>query len=221
MSDTQDLPDPDDAGFDAALVRAAMALAAEAGWQAVSPLAAARAAGLAPEKVRARVCGRAGILLRLGRMADQAALSGAPAEGTVRDRLFELLMRRLDVFQAHRAGVLALLRALPSEPGTALLLACATERSMGWMLDAAGVSPHGLRGMLRVKGLTGVWLWTIRAWERDESADMAATMAALDQALARVEGWARYLSPGARRGTGGSEAAAEADEAPVPESPPA
>ena len=79
-------------------------------------------------------------------------------------------MRRIDAHQAHRPGVLALLRALPAEPPIALMLALATRRSMRWMLQAAGVLPtSGVRGELRVKGLVAVWLWTIRAWRSDES----------------------------------------------------
>ena len=73
-------------------------------------------------------------------------------------------MRRIDALQVHRAGVLALLRALPADPPTALLLALATRRSMRWMLEAAGIPTRGIHGELRVKGLVAVWLWTIRAW---------------------------------------------------------
>ena len=189
----------DDTAFDQTLITAALALAAEAGWGAVSPLAAARRADLAPDRARVRFPGRAAILRRLGQWADSAALAGATDDGTTRDRLFDLLMRRIDLFQSHRAGVLALLRALPADPATALCLACATECSMAWMLQAAGVSAHGLRGMLRAKGLTGVWLWTFRVWARDDSEDLSATMAALDQALARVEPFARYLASPATR----------------------
>lgn len=188
----------DDAAFDRALIAAALALAADKGWRQVSVAAAAQAAGLDPARARERFAGRGAILLRLGRIADQAALAAAPAEGSVKDRLFDLLMRRIDVLQAHRAGVLALMRAVPAEPPTALLLTCATRRSMRWMLEAAGVSAHGVRGELRVKGLVLVWLWAVRAWQNDESADLSGTMAALDAALARAEQAAGML--GWRRG---------------------
>jgi len=200
----------DDAEFDRRMIAAALELAAEGGWGAVSPLAAARRAGLPVDRVRARFPRRGSILLALGRMADTAALTGAMEEGPVRDRLFDVLMRRIDALQAHRAGVLAVLKSLPADPGTALLLACATERSMGWMLEAAGVSATGLRGLLKVKGLTGVWLWTIRAWERDDSEDLSATMAALDTALGRAESFAQYLN-GAPRPAGATAAGEVAD----------
>lgn len=127
-------------------------------------------------------------------MADAAALDEAAEEGTARDRLFAMLMRRLDAFQANREGVLALLEDLPFRPRTALLLAALTEASMSWILGAAGVGTSGLAGKLRVKGLTAVWVWTLRAWQRDQTADLAPTMAVLDAALGRAERAAGWLA---------------------------
>jgi ubiquinone biosynthesis protein COQ9 len=188
----------DDTEFDTALVAAFFRLAAERGWSRTSVAAAARAAELPLDQARTRFPGRAAVLIRFGRMADQAALHNAPSDGAIRDKLFDLLMRRFDVLQAHRPGVLSLLHALPAEPPTALLLACATRRSMRWMLEAAGCTAQGLRGELRVRGLVAVWLWTLRAWERDETSDLSTTMAALDAALRRAEQVAGWLS-GTRR----------------------
>ena len=48
-------------------------------------------------------------------------------------------------------------------------------------------------GELKLRGLVAVWLWTLRAWERDDSTDLSPTMAALDQALSRAEQAARWL----------------------------
>ena len=183
-----------DDDFDSALISAALVLAADKGWRAVSVAAAVRAADLPLSRAQARFPSRHHVLLALGRMADQAVLAELPAEGSVRDRLFDLLMRRIDALQKHRAGVLAVLRALPADPCTAIMLTCATRRSMRWMLDAAGVPTGGLLGELRVRGLIGVWLWTIRAWERDDSQDLSATMAALDTALGRAERAASWLA---------------------------
>lgn len=183
----------DDAEFDRALIATAFALAAEKGWRRVRIAAAARRADLPLDRARLRFPGRGSLLMRLGRMADQRALEGAVAEGSPRDRLFDMMMRRIDVLQAHRAGVLALLCALPAEPPTALLLAVATRRSMGWMLEAAGIPTTGALGRLRVQGLMAVWLWTLRAWRTDESEDLAHTMAALDAALSRAQQAAEWF----------------------------
>jgi ubiquinone biosynthesis protein COQ9 len=184
MSDTE---------FDTALVTAAFRLAGEEGWGNVNVAKAARAAGLSMADARRRFPSRAAILLRFGRLADQAALVDAPGEGPVRDRLFDLLMRRFDVLQTNRTGVRALLRSLPTDPPTALLLACATRRSMRWMLQGAGVIATGTRGAIQVRGLSLVWLWAVRAWERDDSEDLSGTMAAVDTSLQRAERLASWL----------------------------
>ncbi len=187
--------------FDSALVGSAFALAAELGWRNVSVAEAARRANLPLEQARTRFPVKGAILARFGVLADQAALKSSLAEGSVRERLFDLLMSRFDVLQQHRAGVLALLDALPLDPGAAVLLAGATGRSMGWMLEAAGCPASGLTGLLRVDGLTAVWLWTVRAWRQDESLDLSTTMAALDRALDRAEQLAGWL--GGRAAAGG------------------
>ena len=184
MSDTE---------FDTALVTAAFRLAGEQGWSGLNVAKAARAAGLPLAEARARFASRGAILLRFGRLADQAALLDAPDDGPVRDRLFDLLMRRFDVLQTHRAGVKALLRSLPSDPATALMLASATQHSMRWMLQGAGITATGPRGAVQERGLLAIWLWAVRAWERDESDDLSGTMAAVDSALQRADRIASWL----------------------------
>jgi ubiquinone biosynthesis protein COQ9 len=187
----------DDTDFDTALITAAFALAAQDGWRAVSVAAAARQAELPLELARARFPTRDTILMRFGRQADQFALTGAVADGSPRERLFDVVMRRFDALQMHRAGIQAVLRELPAHPALALGLGLATQASMAWMLEAAGIPAAGLRGMLRSQGLTAIWLYTLRAWDRDASADLSGTMAALDRALTRAEQLGDMLEGGA------------------------
>lgn len=182
-----------DEEFDQALISAAFTLAASSGWQSVSPAAAAREAGLKLEQARSRFPNTQAILLRFGQLADTHALSDALDSGPVRERLFDVVMRRFDALQQHRAGVLALLDSLPLDPGTALVLAGATGNSMGWMLEAAGVPVVGWRGALAAQGMVAVWLYTLRAWRTDPSPDLSGTMAALDRALTRAERVAGWL----------------------------
>jgi len=201
MSET----DPD---IDAKLITAALQSAAAIGWHRVSIAAAAAEAGIPLSVARARFPSKRDILMRFGTLADQQALADVPTESGVRDALFDMLMRRFDAFQAHREGIQAALRALPFDPLLALSLACATKRSMRWMLEAAGVSCAGPVGELRIKGLVAVWLWALRAWDRDVSEDLSGTMAALDTALQRAEQFARMA------GGPDSQPAEEATDAP-------
>ena len=189
---------------DAALIAAAFRLAAERGWASVTVAAAALEAGLSLGEARSRFSGKRALLRRFGTLMDEQALAAATEDGPVRDRLFDLLMGRFDAMKPHREGVRALMRYLPCDPAATLDLACATRQGMRWMLNAAGQPTHGLRGLLRVQGLVAVWLWAFRAFERDDSGDLSATMAALDAALGRAHEAATWLS-GAR--------AAKADDA--------
>lgn len=182
-----------DADFDAAVVSAVFTEAGLRGWHRASLVEAVRAAGLDLARTRQRFPSKLSVLLRFGSIADQAALSGASTEGPVKDRLFDILMRRFDVLQAHRAGVVAVLDAAKFDPMLALFLARLSARSMGWLLEGAGLSASGLRGRLRVKGLLAVWLYATRAWTLDDSADLSATMTAADKALDRAGEFARHL----------------------------
>ncbi|MBB5372070.1 TetR family transcriptional regulator [Acidocella aromatica] len=187
--------DFDTALADATLVTAAFALGAEKGWRHVSPAAAARYAGLDLAKVRAAYPCTGAILKKFGEMADTAALNNALTEGSVRDRLFDILLRRFDFLQMYRPGVVALLRALPFCPPLAFVMAELNIASMGWLLEGAGVDATGLRGALAKRGLLAVWAYGVRAWADDESEDLTATMAAVDKALARAESIVNRFSP--------------------------
>jgi hypothetical protein len=175
-----------DEDFDTALVKVAFALGADKGWRNVSAAAAARDAGLDLARARVRFPGHAAILKRFGTLADAYALTGALTEGPVKDRLFDILLRRFDFLQAHRAGVVSLLRSLPLDPPLAVWLGIEDLRSMGWILEAAGVSAAGFGGEIRKRGLAAVWAWGVRAWLSDDSEDLSATMAAVDVALERA-----------------------------------
>ncbi|GBQ32502.1 TetR family transcriptional regulator [Gluconacetobacter sacchari] len=183
--------------FDDALLRAAMERAALYGWARLSVVDAARDAGMPLEEARRRFPAKTAILLKLGRLADESALVDDGSTGTVREQLFDALMRRFDVLQQYREGVRAVMRALPFDPALALFLAATTAQSMRWMAGAAGLDTSGPLGALRLQGLIGVWTYTMRAWERDDTEDMSRTMAALDQALDRA---GRLGSLLARRG---------------------
>lgn len=188
---------------EAALVTACFAQIGASGWARLNIPAAARDAGLGLDVARRVLPDRCALLLRFGALADAHALRDAPEDGPTRDRLFDLVMRRIDFLQMHRHGVVALLRALPFDPPSALLLAGASLRSMGWLLAGAGITAAGgpIGGGLQAAGLLAVWGWTVRAWGRDTTDDLAATMAALDRALDRAEHAAGWLDRRARVGS--------------------
>jgi AcrR family transcriptional regulator len=189
MSDTID-------ETDSRLLAAFWQVIAAHGWPGVTLRRLAAAAHLPRAEISARCPGGPRDLLDLhGRLMDQAVTAGTvPGQGgTPRDRIFDVLMRRIDAMQPHRAGLVRLLEELRTEPGLALCLLASLPRSMARLLDAAEIESSGLFGALRVQGVTAVWLATVRAWVEDDSVDLGPTMAALDRALDRAEQVARSL----------------------------
>jgi hypothetical protein len=106
-----------------------------------------------------------------------------------RDRVFDLLMRRFDALTPYRPAIEALGRELPRDPLAALAAGAALLRSMRWMLEAAGIPTDGLGGAVAVKLTAAAYMATLRTWLRDESPDLAPTMAALDRRLRGIERW--------------------------------
>ena len=199
---------------DRTLIAAVFAQAALRGWPDVSIADAARDAGVPLREARARMPGRGAMLMRFGLMADQMALANVSMTEPPRERLFDIVMARFDALQQHRAGMLSLLSALRRDPGTSLLLYGATLQSMKWLLDGAGIPANGLVGSLRIHGLTALWLYALRAWESDESADLSATMAAVDRGLDRAI-QAENMLPGHRVGQTGAPLSPAEDAAGV------
>jgi AcrR family transcriptional regulator len=208
--------------FDREVTAALMRVAARVGWSGTTLPAIAAEAGTTLAALRTRFADRAAILDRFSVVVDATVLAGtlAPSEAdTAKDRLFDVLMRRFDALAPHRAGVLACGQGIRRDP---VALACrfpAALASMRWMLEAAGIPATGPVGMLRAKGLLAVWVSVFRAWERDETPDLAPTMAALDTALTRAASLAEALEPllaGRRRAEAPEAAAARGEAGPPP-----
>ncbi len=177
------------------LVAALWQVTAEQGWNGLTLARVAASAGVPLAELRWRCPSRLHLLRLHGQAMDAAVLADAEAQqhGSPRDRVFDTLMRRIDAMQPHRAGLLRLFQDVQRDPLLALLLLAELPGSMAWMLEAAGIPSAGLLGLLRVKGTTAVWLATVRAWAKDETQDLAPTMAALDRALDQAEKLARSL----------------------------
>ena len=163
----------------------ALGLVAERGWSGTSLVEMAAAAGVPLDTFHRHYPSKAAILRALSHRVDTAMLAGIePAAGEgARDRLFDAIMRRFDALNPHKAAVRAIARDIGRDP---LALACRTGplcRVLSLTLEAADLDAGGLRGLARIEGLSWIYLSTLRTWLRDESEDMAKTMAALDRRL--------------------------------------
>lgn len=184
------------------IIDAALARIATEGWRGLSLAAIAAEAELPILRVYRTFGSKLAILCGLFRRIDEAVLAELPtaeADERPRDRLFDLLMRRFDALQPHKSALDMLRRELPRDPVTALCAGASMLRSMRWMLEAADIATGGCRGAVAVRLTGAAYLSAMRVWQRDDSPDLARTMAALDARLRRIERWlvpARRARPG-------------------------
>lgn len=187
------------------IIAAALALAAERGWRAVSLADIADRADVALPDLVDQFDSKHAILDAYTRRVDRAMLDGGSEAGeTIRDRLFDVVMRRFEAMAPDRVAVAAILRDSGDDPWALLCGGRRFFKSMALTLETAGLSSTGLTGLARVQGLTVVYLYALRTFLDDDSADLSSTMAALDKALRRAEGFADLLW---RRRTGERPAA--------------
>jgi len=180
----------------ARIVDAALELAAERGWRQIGLADIAAAAGMSLAELYRVHRSKGAVLDAFRRSVDErvlAGIDGGDETESPRDRLFDVLMRRFDVLKPHRAAIAALMRDGSRDPLAVVGTLCSLSRSMSWMLEAAGISTAGPLGRLRAQGLAAIWLGTLPTWVRDDSEDLARTMAALDRNLKRAESLVKIL----------------------------
>lgn len=178
------------------VVRAALDLATEKDWAEITLADIAVHADVSLAELHALFEDKSDILSAFGRMIDAQILENArfDEEETCRDRLFDLLMERFELLNEYRAGVVSILKSFRFDPKQAVISLPHLAKSMTWMMEAAQMETYGMRGALRVLGLSGVYLRVLYVWQDDDSPDLGKTMAALDKALGTAEQAANTFS---------------------------
>lgn len=172
------------------VVDGALEMAALRDWQDMTLADIAMASGVELGQMSEIFECREDILEAYAKRIDRDVLAQFPngVEGAdEKERLFDALMERFERLNQDRDAVLSILKTYASDPKQVLSGFPALGRSMTWTLEACGVETSGYKGLIRVAGLMGVFMWGLRVWRQDESPDLAKTMAALDKALGRVE----------------------------------
>ena len=170
------------------IIAALMALLAERRIEEISFGDIAGRAGLSLAECRAEFGSLLAVLTAEVKEIDRQVLVGGDPEVAgepPRERLFDVLMRRLEALAPHKAAIRSLMRSARRNPGLALALNRMAVRSQQWMLAAADMDAAGPRGMLRAQGLALLYASVLRTWVDDEDPGQARTMAALDRELAR------------------------------------
>ena len=182
------------------IIAALLALLEDNTWVSIGLADVAAQAGVSLTELRGEFPSMLAILAAHMKATDRAVLAedfSDMKDEPVRERLFDVLMRRLEMLAPHREAVRSLLRSARRNPPLALALNGLAVRSQQWMLTAAGISASGPRGMIRAQATAVIFASVLRTWIDDEDPGQARTMAALDRALgrgARIAGLIEDLS---------------------------
>ena len=184
---------PPDASDREKIIAAFMTILAEKRFEEIGLAEIAEAAGVSLAAFRGEFASPLAILAAHIKDTDRAVLAADfsdMAEEPPRERLFDVLMRRLEILAPHREAVRSLLRSASRNPPLAMAFNGLAVRSQQWMLTAAGVGASGPRGMVRAQGLALLFGSVLRTWIGDDDPGLARTMAALDRALSRGQRFA-------------------------------
>lgn len=177
-------------------IDALMALLAEQSFEQIGLAEVAGSAGIKLSQLRAEFGSTLAILGAHIKDIDRAVLSGGDAdmEGeSPREKLFDVLMRRLEVLAPYKDAVRSLMRSARRNPGLALALNAMAARSQRWMLEAAGIGASGPRGALRAQGAALMFARVLGVWFDDDEPGLDRTMAALGRGLASAERWDGFV----------------------------
>jgi AcrR family transcriptional regulator len=179
------------------LVRLAFELLAERGWERFSFAELARRAGTSLAEVYEEFPDRAALLRVLGRRldAEMLALDLADLEGmSPRERVFELIMRRLDAMAPYKDGLRTLARKAGRDPSLLAAALCNLDRLSRRLLDAAATEDGPAMTKVARRVTEAVYLRTFSVWLDDDTPDMARTLAELDRRLQQAETAGRWFA---------------------------
>lgn len=177
-------------------IDALMALLAEHRFEEIGLAEVAGRAGLKLSELRGEFGSTLAIVAAHIKDIDRAVLAGDSAdmaEEPARERLFDVLMRRLEALAPYKEAVHSLMRSARRNPGLALALNAMAVRSQQWMLEAAGIGAHGPRGALRAQGAALMFARVLGVWFDDDEPGLDGTMAALGRGLASAERWDGFV----------------------------
>ncbi|HLA19867.1 MAG TPA: TetR/AcrR family transcriptional regulator [Pseudolabrys sp.] len=177
-------------------VDALLALLTEHSFEEIGLAEVAGRAGIRLSQLRAEFGSTLAILAGHIKDIDRAVLAGGDAdmaEEPARERLFDVLMRRLEALAPYKEAVRSIMRSARRNPGLCFALNAMAVRSQRWMLEAAGIGASGPRGALRAQGAALMFARVLTVWVDDDEPGLDRTMAALDRGLASAARWAGFL----------------------------
>ncbi len=173
-----------------AAVEALMRLAAEQPWNDIEIGDIAREAGLTLAELRELYPSKGAVLGGLTRIIDRKVLAednADLADEPTRERLFDVLMRRLDAMTPYKPALRRISYARRGDPLTMLALNGVMLNSHRYMLAAAGIDTEGPLGRVKLQGVVIAFARVTETWLEDDDPALARTMARLDREIRNGE----------------------------------
>jgi AcrR family transcriptional regulator len=183
--------DPKPADLRGKIVDALMELASEHRFEDISIRDICKTAGVSLADFRDAFPSKGAILAGFSRRIDHVVLaqdSEELADESPRERLFDVLMRRLEAMAPYREGLREASAWLRRNPSSAFAINQVVTNSMRFMLEAAGIEVDGgAAGAIKLQGLAFAWARIVGVWLQDDDPSLSKTMAELDRELTRGE----------------------------------
>ena len=171
-------------------VEALMRLASDRPWSDIEIADVAREAGLGLSEMRDLFPSKGAMLEGFTRMIDKIVIDGTSEDlvgEPARERIFDVIMRRLDAMAPYRAALRRIAWAMRGDVTSLGALNRMALNSARYMLAAAGVPTEGPLGFVKLQGFVLAQANVMQTWFEDDDPTLAKTMAKLDRELGRGE----------------------------------
>ena len=184
------------------LIDTTLSLAGELGWPSVTLQLVGKTANVPLSEVSAIFSSKWDILEAFRERTDLLLTAGKSANlsgQSAKDRLFDILMARIEIIEPWKAGIGSIARHAVAQPITGIRLFTSLNKSMECMIEHVNAKIQGPGKLIQSRGLTLIYLLVLRRWIGDHSSDLGPTMAELnerlisaDQLISRICGWRKY-----------------------------
>jgi AcrR family transcriptional regulator len=173
-----------------AVIDALMRLAESRPWSDIELQDIAQEAGISLADLRDMFPSKGAILGGLSRRIDRQVLEGTTndlAGEPARERLFDVMMRRLDALAPYKRALKRISQGMRGDPLSLAAMNQLALNSQRYMLAAAGISTEDALGFLKLQGAVIIHANTLETWFDDDDPALARTMARLDREIRRGE----------------------------------
>jgi AcrR family transcriptional regulator len=173
-----------------AAVEALMRLASDRPWGDIEIADVAREADITLSEMRDLFPSKGAMLEGFTRMIDKIVIEGTSDDlvgEPARERIFDVVMRRLDALAPYKAALRRISWAMRGDIASLGALNRMALNSARYMLAAAGVPTEGPLGYVKLQGFVVSQANIMATWFDDDDPTLAKTMAKLDRELGRGE----------------------------------